>query len=178
VQEILVLKDLGLLEKDLRRSRDADALYREALHRAIELGDRSTECWLWGALGFLHLEQLDPADARGPLEQAVALSTELGDSRQCQWEAGLARLCALRQEHAAAAAWIERALVHDAGRSTTLRAWIRGAAAEVAFRAGRRDEAEAELDGLERWLRARNAVPGSRMHQEIQRVRALVGPRR
>lgn len=178
VREIVVLKDLGLLEKDLRRSRDADALYREALHRSAEIGDRSTEAWLWGALGYLHLEQLDPAEARAPLEQAVAVATELGDPNVCQWEAGLARLCALRQDFEAAQRWLDAATSHERSRTSTLRVWVRSAAAEVAFRAGRRDEAEAELAELDRWLVARKVDPASRMVQEVQRVRLLLGSRR
>jgi predicted ATPase len=175
VGELSVLRNLGLLEKDLRRSRDADALYREARRRSIELGDRATEMWLSGALGYLHLEQLDPADARVPLEEAVTIAEELSDPLQSQWEAGLARLHALRGDQEAATRWITAALGHDAVRTSTVRVWVRCALAEVALRAGRRADALAELDGLQKWLTTRNIAPGSRMHQEVERVRVLIG---
>jgi predicted ATPase len=178
VNEIAVLRNLGLLEKDLRRSTDADALYREGLATATATGDRASELWLWGALGYLHLELLDAADAEGPLRQAVALATELSDPTLCQWEAALARLCARRGDHEGAAGWLAAATGREAARASTLRVWVRAAAAEVAARGGRRDEARAELDALEKWLTARNVDPGSRWHQEVQRVRVLCTEKR
>lgn len=178
VCEMRCLSNLGLVAKDLHRSAEAVARYGEALALARAIGDRAEELWVSGALGFLHLEQLDPREARAPLQRAVQLADSLGDPTLCQWEAALGRWSALEGRHPEAAAWIDSARGRPPARSSHLRVWVRAAAAEVALRAGRPGEAIAELEALDKWLHGRRVEPGSRAHQEVQRVRRLLGEER
>jgi tetratricopeptide (TPR) repeat protein len=170
--EGVALHNLGALDANQGRLDDA----RESIQRALdiyrELGTRGDEGTALAVLGALHQEQGQTDEARTCLFRAVEIHREVGDRRmEGRARLTLAELEASGRDLASARAHLQRAeLLLGAGGPPGDLAELEVVRAEVQYRAGNREAAEAAL------AEAEATAPEHDPHiaKAIARARALL----